>query len=81
MANAYKSNVIRVDTDAQFDGHFRIKYIKCVGGGVSIKETNSSGEVIYEGASGDFDEVQIHVSDGMYVDVTGGKTYIYLDVP
>lgn len=77
MANAIAENVIRVDTDAQFDGIYKIRYIKCVGGSCTIKANNSSGQTIYEGASGAADQVHIH-TNGMYVDVSSATIYIYL---
>jgi hypothetical protein len=86
MANAQKSNVLIVDTSAQFAGTYYIKAIKYVGAGTTptatIKADSTSGTVVWEDAAvtTTFNQVCINIKDGMYVTLagTGTKLYIYL---
>ena len=90
MANAYKNNVIRVDTNADFDFNMAISGVKIVGGSaessVTIKEGGSSGTTLYESTvasdAENYDEVAIQINKGetprVEVSGTGAVAYVYL---
>jgi hypothetical protein len=86
MANHRASNVIFVDTSAQFDDQANICKIKHIAGGasstVTIKADSTSGKLVYESVLDDgevVDEINIRLKHGYYVTVSGSaKAYIYL---
>lgn len=85
MSNARQSNVIIVDTSAQFSENLKIcsvKYIGNTSGTASIKLPDSSGTVVWE-ASGTTNvqdhDLEIRAPIGCYVTVTNSaKVYLYL---
>lgn len=85
MANHRATNVIYVDTNAQFDGQYEIASIKYIGassGTASVKQASTSGSVVWEeaGASNVLNsDIDIKLTDGFYVTLTNSaKLYIYL---
>lgn len=85
MANTQSANVIRIDTDAAFANAQRIKAIRYQAG------TSSPSVTIHEGASADnnivyfadgtadiFEEVPIYSRSGVFVNVAGTGTVVFL---
>lgn len=86
MANVYKSNVEVVDTSGALNLK-NITGVKLVAGSdtatLTLKETDSSGTVIYTISCATtvekFDPVCLYSADGLYATITGTspKAYIY----
>lgn len=87
MANsAQVANCIRVEASTQFSDVRRIRSIKFIGttgASATIKETSSSGEVVWteSGTANVYNpEVCLHNNNGFYVTITSGAVvYLYLE--